>query len=198
MNLTVEDPPCDSNYRGQGRPAQEIRAVRLEIHNRRLPGWMGWMTRSAALQCLGTITFHRLDGQNVFGRSMAVRWAGSPEPVAIPAIGPSGEQFQILDLVRLTSASRMDVYPGEKEALDVAVRMDSDADCYGWSNESYFSNPLWRNPNWRLPYGRYLVMVVIVSSGQRCRGAFRLINDVPRADFRLERVTVHERRLLGQ
>jgi hypothetical protein len=37
-----------------------------------------------------------------------------------------------------------------------------------------------------LPPGRYLVKVVIRSSGQRCEGLFRLVNDVSRKDCRLE------------
>jgi hypothetical protein len=80
----------------------------------------------------------------------------------------------------------MDVYPGEFEILDVAVRLDDEEDCYGWKNESYFCIPPWRNPNWKLPRGRYLVSVEIASSGQKCVGLFRLINDVPGTDFRLE------------
>jgi hypothetical protein len=39
---------------------------------------------------------------------------------------------------------------------------------------------------WRLVQGRYLVRVSVTSSGQRCQGTFRLINDVARTDFRLE------------
>jgi hypothetical protein len=34
----------------------------------------------------------------------------------------------------------MDVYPGEEETLDVAVRFDDEADCYGWNNDAYFHN----------------------------------------------------------
>jgi hypothetical protein len=132
------------------------------------------------------ITFHHLDGQNVFGRSMEARWAGSLEPVAIPVVNSEGkQQFQILD-PRLNAESRMDVYPGEFETLDVAVRLDDDEDCYGWNNESYLCTPAWRNPNWQLQQGRYLVSATITSSGQKCVGLFRLINDVPRTDFRLE------------
>ncbi len=80
----------------------------------------------------------------------------------------------------------MDIYPGEVELLNIAGKFDDDADCYGWSNESYFSDPVWRNPNWRLPVGRYLVKVVVNTAGEKVSSVFRLINDVPRTDFRLE------------
>ena len=74
---------------------------------------------------------------------------------------------------------------GQWQLLDVAVRFDNEADCYGWNNDSYLYN--WRNPNWKLPRERYLAKVTITSSGQKCIGVFRLVNDVEQlADFRLD------------
>jgi hypothetical protein len=124
---------------------------------------------------------------------MGGRWSNSPEPVAIPVLGPQGQQFQILDLTRLTLESRIDIPPGETELLDIAVRADDDTECFGWNNEAYFSTPLWRNPNWRLDRGRYLVAVIITTSGQKFVAGFRLVNDVARADFRLEPITPKEK-----
>lgn len=119
---------------------------------------------------------------------MNVRWAGSPQPIPIQAFMQDGTQIQIVDPMRMTLDSRIDVYPGESEGelLDIAGRFDDDEECYGWNNETYFCATPWRNPDWRLPHGRYLVKVTVRSSGQRCLGVFRLINDVPRKDCRLE------------
>lgn len=65
-------------------------------------------------------------------------------------------------------------------------------DSFGWNNESYFHN--WRNPDWRLGRDRFLIKVVITSSGQKCVGVFRLINDVDnRKDFRLMDATLDDR-----
>jgi hypothetical protein len=186
LALVVESPPIDTKY--EDRPAKNRRGVRLKVCNKPLPGWAVWMVRAPALQCRGTITFHHLDGQNIFGRAMAARWANAVEPVPIPIVNSQGTQFHILD-PRLNAESGMDVYPGESEILDVAARLDDEEDCYGWNNESYFCTPPWRNPNWKLPRGRYFVRVTITSSGQKCVGDFRLINDVSRTDFRLEPTT---------
>jgi len=156
------------------------------LHNAPLPFGTGWMQRVAATQCRGEITFHHLnDGQDIFGRAMAVRWVKSPEPIANQIINPEGKiQFYIRDFARAATESRIDVYPGEGQLLDVAIRFDGEAECYGWNNDSYFCN--WRNPNWKLPGGRYLVKAVITSSGQKCVDIFRLINDVEsRTAFRL-------------
>ncbi len=116
---------------------------------------------------------------------MPVRWARSPEPIANQIVDTNGKlQFHIVDFGRAATESRIDVYPGEEEILDVAVRFDDGADCYGWNNDSYLTN--WRNPKWKLGRERYLIKVVITSSGQKCVGVFRLINDVDsRTDFRL-------------
>jgi len=142
------------------------------------------MAREPALQCSATVGFHHLDNQDVFGRVMAGRWASSPEPFNPSSLSLGG----IATVVAVGPAfgSRIDVYPDEGELLDIAARFDLEAECYGWNNDAYFSDLLWRNPNWRLGPGRYVVEVIIRSSGPPCTRRFRLINDVPRNAFRLE------------
>jgi len=175
-------PPTDRQY--QNHPAQNVRFLSLELINQPLPKWARWMSRNTALQCHGDITFHHLDGQNIFGRVMIGRWSESPEPAAI-IIGIGNQAVSISDPSRLTT--RIDVPPGEIQHLNIAARFDDEDECYGWSNDSYFSTPIWRNPDWCLAAGRYLVRVTIISAGEKCVGLFRLINDVPRHDFRIEK-----------
>jgi len=116
---------------------------------------------------------------------MPTRWSTSIEPTPLQII--IGQQQGILiDQARLTPDSRVDIYPGEKSDLGVAARFDTDADCFGWSNLSYFSSPLWRNPDFKLGPGRYLVNINVTSASQQVTKLVRLINDVPRSDFRLE------------
>lgn len=192
--LAIEQPPCDLRYPDGKRLALNARYLRLKLSNEPLPFIARWMQRSAALQCRGEITFHHLDdGQDLFGRGMPIRWANSPQPIANQILDLEGNvRFQILDFVRAATASRVDVYPGEEQLLDVAARFDDEPDCYGWNDESYVYG--WRNPNWKLPPARYLVKVVVTSSGQKCVAVFRLINDVAsRTDFRLLPVTADDR-----
>lgn len=177
--------PTDLDYRGQNRPAETLRSLRLNLTNKPLPFLARWMTRNAALQCHGQITFHHLDGQDVFGRSMRIRWTGSPEPVPLHLITDGKVSF-IFDPDRISREHRMDVHPGETEPMDIVARFDDDEFCYGWSNESYFSDPKWRNKDWKLLPSRYLVRVTIKTSGEKCVGFFRIINDVPQNAFRLE------------
>jgi hypothetical protein len=195
LRLSIESPPNNASYPTTS-PAQQLRIVRVKLFNKPLPRFGKWMVRAPALQCRASITFHHLDGQNVFGRVMDGRWSGSPQPVPMTIVGPGGQQFSVIDYDRLTMRSRIDVYSGETEWLDIASKADNDVECYGWNNETYFSIPQWRNPSWKLAAGRYLVRVLVGSSGQEGAGYFRLINDVSRTDFRLEAANRKEKKLL--
>src|SRR6476659_8462988 len=77
LSLRLVERPLDLSPAGPVKIGW--RAVRLTLINKALRG-PRWLTRSAALQCRATISFHHLDGRNVFGRAMEGRWANSPEP----------------------------------------------------------------------------------------------------------------------
>jgi hypothetical protein len=177
-------PPKDMEFNDQ--PAKRMRALCLRLVNKPLPKWARWMSRNPALQCHGNITFHHLDGQNVFGRSMIIRWSGAPEPNPLRIRIGDAEGY-VFDPVRITLLQKMDIYPGESADIDIVVRLDDEPECYGWSNESYFSKPPWRPLSWRLEQKRYLVKVLVLSSGEKFSKIFRLINDVDQQDCRLEK-----------
>jgi hypothetical protein len=171
----------------EGRPAKRAHVITLQAFNQVLPWWAKWMSRNAAQQCRGAITFHHLDGQDIFGRAMPVKWVRTPEALPLPIQLPNGNLFAFLvDPERLMRDPRIDIAPGEAAELDVVVRFDGDSECYGWNMDSYKSNPPWRNPAWKLPVGRFLIRVTVFSGDQSCSGVFRLINDVPTDAFRLE------------
>jgi hypothetical protein len=182
--------PHDNDYSGRpGSPAQKARFLYLTVRNLSLPWLVRWMSRNPATDVWGIISFHHIDdGQDVFGRSMPIRWSGSTEPPIAVAGGV------VIDSEWLRLLHRRDIQPGEEENMDVAARFDDDRPCYGWSNENYFSNPLWRNPRWELGPGRYIVRVEIRSSGQKFMDCFRLCNEGTRDSFRLEPVQPEDER----
>jgi hypothetical protein len=160
---------------------------------------LSWMLRSPALQARGSIIFRRPDGQDFFGRTMEARWAATPEPIPPTLIGPANQSFQIVDFARFTSGTRIDIYPGEQEKLDVVARFEPDQECYGWNNETYFPPSVnLKNPNWRLPTGRYLVVATIRSSGQTKTASVQLSNEGDLEDFRLEPIMEETRFSLGR
>jgi hypothetical protein len=164
-------------------PIHDGKSLRVRVFAEPLWRITRWMMRSPALQCRGKISFHHLDGQYLYSREMGARWAGTPEPLQTIGVNPNGEPISMIDPYKIVTPSRVDIGTEEHESLDVVARYDNDLDCYGWSNESYLHD--WRNPAWRVPAGRYLVRVDIRCGGQSWNNAFRLINDVPRDDFRL-------------
>lgn len=176
---TVTYPPGKS-------PANTGQYLHIDLVNQPLPWLFRWMSRNAAMQCGGTMTFHNLDGGKYFAKAMPVRFSRSPQPIPLEIRG-SGFSGILIDPSRLTAESRVDVYPGESTPFDVAVKFDSETECYGWSNLNYFCNPPWRHPDWKLPMGRYLVEVTIISSGAKCSGLFRLLNQGGADDFRVEK-----------
>ena len=191
LRLSIEEPPCDIQYE-EGRPARKARYLRLMLLNEPLPWYASWTVRASAQQCRAEVAFHELDGGPPIGGPMPARWAGSPQPIPLPIVNSKGLiEFQLLDIGRMTSESRIDVYPGDREQLDVAARFDDEQDCYGWNNEAYSHN--WRNPRWRLLRKDYLVKVVVTSSGHKCVGLYRLLNS---ADFRLQPAAEGEKAVL--
>jgi hypothetical protein len=170
------------------------RSLKLIVRNEPL----SWMLRSPVLQARGSIIFRCPDGRDFFGRTMEARWAGTPEPIPPQLIGPGDQIFQIVDFARFTSGTRIDIYPGEQEKLDVVARLEPDQECYGWNNETYFPPSVnGKNPNWRLPTGRYLVEATIRSSGQTKTASFQLINEGDLQNFRLEPLMEERRFSLG-
>src|SRR5437879_2730507 len=68
-------PPIDVTYDPiLERPARRAKWPVIAIENKSLPLLAKWMSRSAAMQCHGTMTFHYLDGHQVFGEPLEIRW----------------------------------------------------------------------------------------------------------------------------
>jgi hypothetical protein len=120
----------------------------------------------------------------VFSRPLRARWAGSEEPFSYQAL-LDGRIARLFDPAKYNAAFRCDCFPGTAELVDVAVRFDDDEDCFGWSNDSYLPGKGWRNPDFRLPKGRYLVKVTIDSSGDKISDAFIRENSIAREHFEL-------------
>jgi hypothetical protein len=155
--------PCDGPWGNTSIRA--MRSLRLNLTNKTLSCWASWwMTHTPAHQCRAAITFHdEQTRRDLFGRTMEGRWAASPEPIVFRNEGQSFASIPEQVCV---------IYPGEAAVLDVAIRVDDDVPSYGWSNESYFCMPPFRNERWQLPQGIYLLKVVVTSSGQKYSRCF--------------------------
>ncbi len=185
--------PSDSTY-GPNHPlANRARYLNVDVENVAIHPLLRWISRSAAMQCIGSITFHNLYGADIFGRAMEARWGETVQPV-YPAIFLDNQQAGYLaDIERIRGISHVDIFEGRKSGINVAVKFDAEAVCWGWSNQSYFSNPQWRDGKWKMEKGTYLVRVIVHSAGAEARNVFRLVNEAGLDSFRLEEATDAER-----
>ena len=156
-----------------------------------------WIVRLPAQHCVAEISFHRLNGTAFFERPMAGRWGNTPEPIVMrmPAPQPGGQTVPVLVNPYALSAT-VDIYPGEKEILDIVARVDGEDVAYGWNNETYFFED-WRNTDRQLPRQQYLIEVTITSSGRKRRKWFCINNDGPFNSFRLTELTSEQRQVVG-
>lgn len=194
LYFAIEEPPLDKTF--AIGPARNTRFLRVQLWNRALPKWLRWLNREVALHCNGQIQFHHFDdGAPVHSRAMPIRWAGADEPITSHVV--DGKLALLFDPSKYSAAHRRNCFTGNKETIDVVARFDDDEDCYGWSNDSYLQDKGWRNPDWKLPRGRYLVAVTVYSAGEKLVGVFKLENSVGRSDFRLLPGSAQDRRKLG-
>jgi hypothetical protein len=164
-------------------PARRARYLYLQIRNKSMPRWARWMQRNALLECHGEILFRKLEGDPLILRAMAIRWHGpDPQPMVI-CIGC--QKGTIYDMARFQPA-HISLYPGEPVKFTVAARFDSDADCYGWCDENYLSDPQWRNQVWKIPRGSYRIDATIRGGGLHLKRAFLLLNPERTEEFRIE------------
>jgi len=192
LHLTIESPPLDRPH-PPGAGVAQSRFLRVIVINNPMPKPLQWLGRSAAYHCAGDIEFHHLeDGAPIFSRAMPIRWAGSEEPFQ-PQGMQDGSVKLVFDMAKYHAAFWRDCYPGTPELVDIAARYDQEEECYGWTTESYLEGRGWRNPEFKLPKGRYLVRVTIRSSGDKLSPVFKLDNSGAREDFRLQPATAEEK-----
>jgi hypothetical protein len=195
LSLKIEEPPTDITY--SNSPANRARFLRVRLSNQAMPQFLKWLGRNAAIHCQGEIQFyHQNDGAAVFSKPMPIRWAGSDEPVSFQALS-GGQIAQLFDPSKFNAAFFRDCYAGAEEPIDVVARFDNDTDCYGWTNENYLPNKGWRNDDWKLPSGRYLVTITVYSAGEKVVELFKLEDSVGIQHFRLINSTQEDRQKIG-
>jgi hypothetical protein len=179
--------PVDMERVGEA-DREEFRSLRVNVANE--ARW--WTLLAPAVACRGHITFYSHDGHDIFGRSIVARWANSPAPVPTVFQAPGGSMI-VFDLERFNRESRLDIYPGDSEPLDVVVRFGVEDICYGFANESYLHHNF-RHLELTLNKGVFIVRVTVSVSGRQHVRYFRIHNDGPRSSLRLEAVSKDEQR----
>ena len=183
--------PKDNHVMGQD--AQSAwRFVHVAVENPRLNPIVARLTyRQAAQDTRLQLEYSASDGSlPKFG--FDGRWSGNPEPVQMRVV--NGQLQLVFDpwLVH-TGRFKAIVSGAGWEAVALAVKVQGDDDCYGFTNESYQIDPSndkdhWRLSKYRLPKGTYRVTATAVSGEVRSKPeVFVLHNDGPdRTDLWLD------------
>lgn len=149
--------------------------------------WLSWLySRDPAVMCQAWLTFYHghpsPDYRHVYDREMVGRWADSPPPDIRTVETPDG-----IKALLHNATTSIDIPAGGRTLLDVAVRLNSEEDCYGYNNQSHIYPDL-KNSDWKLEKGAYLVKARVRTGGRDFLGVFRIVNDVQYNDFRLEKM----------
>ena len=168
----------------QDFPAKKAVYLCLKATNYPPPRWARWITRNVAVQCRGEISFLYESGLPVFNRPMPIRWVDSPEPLPMHLI-IDNKRIPIYDPNIHIIPDSIDIYPDRARKFNIAAKFDDEEVCYGWNNENYSSIPEWRNPSWKIPKGRYYVVVDINICGSKVSRVFALFNESEGENFRL-------------
>ena len=76
--------------------------------------------------------------------------------------------------------------------VDIAVKYDSDAECFGWCYDNYWSTPQYKNEKWKIAKGEYIVRIELRYGGKRTTGEFMLDNRGDRKNFQFRDLTAEE------
>ena len=179
------DQPKENNY--HGKPVNYAKFLGICVTNKPLRKYLNcWLARDVASDCHGYITFFDKNKNKLPTEKLIFRWANSPEPIAMKIFIENKEGY-LLDPMRLKLDSVIDIPPGDTEMFGVVARFENEKECYGWSNESYFSKNKWRDDKRIFQVGEYYLEITLFFSGNVIKETFKLINTESITEFKIEK-----------
>jgi hypothetical protein len=171
---------------------KECRWPHIEVHNSKIAWWLSWVyDGDPAFACRAWISFHNpTDGGRIFSQEMPARWSESHPPTITRIQLPSGASAAGLEVAQYA----IDIPTGDRVTLAPVYRARDSDSCHGWNNESYLHG--FEHPLWKLDKGRYAVRIRVVTGGREFVDAFKIINDAPFDDFRLEELDQESKAIL--
>ena len=148
-----------------------------------------WLSKPLGWRALAP--FHRWNNSSlkrVFEYDMDARWSDTAPP-EIPKQYKEGEDRILPKGLQET----FDIQPGEESTarLDIVWRARDDDDCYGWNDHNYLyddegdDKKQYRNPKSKLPRGRYIAKVRVITGGREFPDLCIVCNDDDYESFRL-------------
>ncbi|MFA5770653.1 MAG: hypothetical protein WC894_04140 [Patescibacteria group bacterium] len=158
--IALEDANDELNY-GPERPVPgRCKFFRLKIINKPLNKYLSvFFSRETAQQLNAFITFKEL------GKTMKGRWSGTLELA----------YTDIYNTIRLANFPEpISLYPGDNTILDVFAKFEAYDHAYGWNNEAYLDNNLWKTEDYKLLPGDYNIEVIIAGTNATTRKKFKI------------------------
>jgi hypothetical protein len=96
-----------------------------------------------------------------------------PEPFVPIAVGAT--VVLVPDSGKILAGLRNDIHNHESQQIAVALKFESEEECYLFNNQSY-GYPRWSNPVWKLGLGRHRLRVKVFYDRGREETCFWLVN----------------------
>jgi len=181
IDIRTEDPQIKLSGQRTGQPKH--RFIHLVIENKR--AWVPWKfvtERQTAWNCEVSYEFFSAlePNKKLIQDKVIARWAAAIEPI-LPALDPhrginsQAVRQTIPDPSKLPFGRKYDLHGGTQENIDLIIKIEGQQECYVFSNESYLLG--WKNQNWKLGIGEYLVKVQARSGQITKQKTFKIINE---------------------
>lgn len=173
--LVIEDDPADPMI---GRPSEGSQAFfHVSTYARAQWSVTGFLFGARPPQGVrGFVTVTDAAGQEVINKPG--RWTSWPEPVSmIPILTGVGALIPVryVDPKEIARQQTLDFRSlGSRERLDIAIKVEGQADIHFWNNENYARGGIF--PDHTLGPGDYRVTVTVEYEGTRKNQRFELSN----------------------
>lgn len=148
--IATEDVNISGIYGSEKLVPGRYKFFRLKVTNKPLNKLQSYIfSRQTALQLNALLYFKQIN------KTMKGRWFDTLELAY-------ADEYNKVRLANFPDF--ISLYPGESKILDVFVKFESDNDAYGWNNEAYLNNNLWKTNKYKLVPGDYNIEVQIMGT----------------------------------
>lgn len=153
-NLEITVGPKTTPNNLPGRASTKYSFLHLNVSNKN-----NWLKLTNPALSVRAKLYFKDPSNNKELFSIDGRWSGNPEPYT--PMSPLGDRGTVNPTI-FPVLRKIDIFPGQTEGLDVAIKYDDENPIYAFSNESYIpSNKMWRSQNWQIDLKKILIDVTV-------------------------------------
>lgn len=158
--IATESANIEIDYGSEKPVPGKCKFFRLKVVNKPLNKYLSiFFSRETAQQLNAFITFREL------GKTMKGRWSETLELAYT-------DNYNRIRLANFPEP--ISLYPGDNKILDVFAKFESYDHAYGWNNEAYLDNNLWKTETYKLNPGDYSIEVIIAGTNATIKKTFTI------------------------